>query len=437
MEGIYFNQWRNWMFSILPNSAYTQPRLSEAKREAFRRTFIYGFRAPQPDVGVQCVFCGRNALERAFRHHVPLLTGEGMVNFFPQGDAGLPVCGICLLAVQAFLLGAVRCQGRALFVHADDEEMTLEFAKRFLQENRRSFTLEVKHPRTFFVARLCEVESERRERVELEEKPPCSVTVYHLTNYGTNADIALYHFPYQLVAFLRQAERAPHGQIWRQIVKRAWELSLGKRKGKGKASHSSMGLQPLEEPEAARNYLFEDLFDLPRNASSFVRTYFLRRAYRSHFIEDPRRVYNLQGELELVSWRLTEIFLKEVMNMESHRIETIKRVADRVAEEIDTTNDRQLFRRLWMSRTYAELRHALVVANTRCAQSGKEPLLTFDDFVTVFEFGEDSQRLDWNLARDLLLIRVIERLHQGGWFSKHADVIEQDEMPASVPIANE
>lgn len=440
LEGVYFGeQWRGLMFVIFPNSAYTQPKLSQEKKDSYRSTFIYGFRTEPQDVTGRCVFCGETSLTRGFRQHVPLLTGEGTINFFPWGQAGLPACGLCLLAIQAFLLGSVRCAGRALFVHADDEWMTQEFARRFLTENRRALSLAaggddgLRHPRTYFVVRLQEVEQERRQAQDAEQ--PCSLTVYHLTNYGTNPDIALHHFPSQVVSFLREANRAPHGDTWREIERRGWELAVekGKRRGTDGTAEAPAAPQPREEPGRARNYLYEDLFDLPNNAARFVRTYFLRRAYREPRSSeaDPRRTYNLRRELNLVSWTLTAIFLEKVMNMDNHRIETIRRIADRLAEEISTENNRQLFRGLWMSRHYGDLRRVLVLANTRRARDDREPLLTFDDFVTVFEFGEDSQRPDWSLARDLVLIRVIEQLHQCGWFQTQADVIGEEEIPES------
>jgi CRISPR-associated protein Cst1 len=441
MESVYFGkEWSKMMAISFMNSPYTQKSIGEEKKKAHRDTFIYGFRA-QHQSSEQCAFCGKAALERGFRQHIPLLMGEGQINFFAEGRSGLPSCGVCLLAIQAFLLGSVMCEGRVFCVHADDDAMTFEFARQFLTGNRRSLSLNaVSHPRTYFVARLTEIEAERSQS-EQDEKP-CSLTAYHLTNYLTSSDITLYHFPNQLVSFLRQALRAPHNIIWRQIERRAWELAIEKAKGKKRdkkqETQAHATAQPREQPGQARNYLYEDLFDLPHNAAHFVRTYFLRRAYRDRFEEDPRRAYQLQRELQLVSWTLTAIFLKEVMNMDAHRIETIKRVADRLASYVSVSNDRQLFRGLWMSRRYGDFRRVLVTANTRNAQNGKEPLLSFEDFVTVFEFGEESGRPDWNLARDLVLIRVIEQLHQGNWFGSNPDVIAPEEIAqAAVEASNE
>src|SRR5215510_499725 len=118
LEKVYFDeQWRGVMFSIFPNSAYTQPKISEAKKKTYIETFIYGFEALH-ESDERCTFCGNPALARSYRQHIPLLTGKGTINFFPLGRSGLPGCGVCLLAIQAFLLGSVKCAGRALFVHS-------------------------------------------------------------------------------------------------------------------------------------------------------------------------------------------------------------------------------------------------------------------------------------------------------------------------------
>lgn len=435
MERIYFGEWKSWIFSILPNSPYTQPKIGEEKKANFQSIYTYGFRQ-QANAPERCVFCGQPALSRGFRQHVPLITGEGAINFFPDGDAGLLACGKCFLAIQAFLLGSVRCGGRALFVHSDDENLILDFAKLFLTENRRSFSLELKNPRTYFVAQLLNVERERVQSSESER--PVSITVYHLTNYGTNPDVNIYHFPAQLIRFLRAVNRAPYKEIWQEIARQAWELPASKKKKKKEESQLESMKEPDNETEShrsepgyARNYLYEDLFDLPHNASRFVRTYFLRQAYKTTYEQDPRRAYSLQRELQLVSWNLTQIFLKEVINMSDDRIKTIKRVADRMADHIRVENDSRLFRSFLLSGRYHELRRALVIANANRVREGNEPLLTFDDFVTIFEYGEDSQRPDWSLARDLLLIGILDQLHQQGWFKQHQEVLTTDEIDSA------
>ena len=44
---------------------------------------------------------------------------------------------------------------------------------------------------------------------------------------------------------------------------------------------------------------------------------------------------------------------------------------------------------------------------------------------TVFEEGDEVARPDWRLARDLVLIRMVERLYQLGWIGKNPDAIPE------------
>jgi CRISPR-associated protein Cst1 len=55
------------------------------------------------------------------------------------------------------------------------------------------------------------------------------------------------------------------------------------------------------------------------------------------------------------------------------------------------------------------------------------PLLTLDDFLLLFEEGEEVARADWQLAWDLLRIRTTETLCKLGWFEKPEakEVIEE------------
>ena len=50
--------------------------------------------------------------------------------------------------------------------------------------------------------------------------------------------------------------------------------------------------------------------------------------------------------------------------------------------------------------------------------------MDFDDFLSVFEIGEDLPQTDWRLAWDLVLIRLIDRLHEQGWIRQSAEAAE-------------
>jgi len=426
------------------NASYTQPSWNQERRKRESRELLFSFRQPAESdaAGLRCIFSGEPASRIAYRQHVPMITGEDVLNFFPAGTGGLPISGPYLLAVQAFPLGALRCYGRALAVHSPDSlDLTYAFARRFLAENRQLLLLteqsgekyrDAKAPKTVIVHTLLEIEEERRERSD--EDPAPSATVYHLTNSGQGPDIALFHLPSQVIQFLRFASRAGTQKVWRRIEASAWEKVVpenqkGKSKEHGRKGKSAKaeGEKPLVwGPKLSRNYLYEDLFDLPDRASYFVRTYFLRRAYRvTRQQDDPRRTYHLSQELELVSWELTRLFLKEVIGMEKNRIEAIRTLGDRIAEHIASDNDRRFFQGLYRADRYVGLRNLLIKASNTRLKKGQSPLIGFEEFLRVFEEGEEVARVDWTLARDLVLIRVIEELYKKEWFGKQPDVLEE------------
>ncbi|MEX5281239.1 type I-B CRISPR-associated protein Cas8b1/Cst1 [Nitrospira tepida] len=450
LEKEYFSgKLLSYLTCVFPNAAYVQPgaqpgakiKMKSENIAQFKRQVLYAFQEP-PDPhasGLRCIFSGEPASRIVYRQHVPMITGEDVLNFFPAGTGGLPISGAYLLAIQAFPMGARRCYGRALAVHCpDDPKLTYAFAHRFLNDNRKLLLLtdkskekylDAKAPKTLIVHVLLEIEHERREWSEDEPAP--SVTVYHLTNSGQGPDIDLFQLPSEVVKFIRAVSRAGTSQVWQKIQSSARERTSEddkQKKSKGRKKHkqatNTHGEKPWN-PEMNRNYLYDDLFDLPANAARFVRTYFLRQAHRFARESDPRRDYHLTRQFDLVSWDITRLFLKEVIGMEKSRIEAIRSLGDRVAQHIALDNDRRLFQGLYRANRYVILRNLLIKASNVRLKKGQPPLLGLDEFLLVFEEGEELARTDWTLARDLVLIRVIEELHRQGWFGKQPDALQE------------
>lgn len=414
------NPMKSFLTVLFPNSGYVQPAFDRfpEKRKAYAEQLLRGYKREGSVAGRECVFCGRPAAMMAFRQHIPLLGGETVFNFYPEGGLGLPVCGPCMLAIQAFPLGCTKCNGRALIVHSDCPDVIQIFARQFLEKNLTYLQMsglekmpDARFPKTLLVETLMRIEE---DRLRINRRQPCSITAYHLTNYGTNADVDLYPLPLGVMNFVLEANTPTHKAAWNSLVARGWELP------KGKATPDNQ-----EKGEGQRrNFLYEDLFTLPDQATRFLRTYFLRRPLRRTFDTDPRRNYSLADDLGLISWPLTTLFLERVINMDKVRINAIQQLADRLADYTDK-EDSRFFTRLHQARKPHELRLLLLKADMASVDEGGDPLITLNDFLEIFEEGEGIPRVDWSLARDLILIRMIERLHQLGFFSKHAEVVQQ------------
>ncbi len=430
---------KSFLTVAFPNSGFTQPAFAKTpeKRDEYAERVLRGYRAGTPYLEERCVFTGDPAVAvafsdklppgRAYRQHIPLLTGENVINFYPWGDAGLPVSGEALVAIQAFPLGCAKCGGRLLAVHSDSPDLIQDFASEFLQENRRALQLaqqsgsnkmpEAKSSaKTLLIETLLKVEQSRRD--EAGEYRPCSVTAYHLSNLGATPSLDIYHLPLELTDFLSQIVGPDYKAEWSAIAHRAWRLSHPKRKGK-----KTEGKEDIQEDtRSRRNMLYEDLFQLPGNAREFVRRYFLRIPVRTRFEDDPRRTYSLRGEAELVSWKLTELFLRKVVAMNKDRIQQIRELGDRLAAYVSGQNDKRFFREFFEHR-YNYFRTALIRANLAHVQHGNPPLITLDPYIAIFEEGDELASPDWRLARDLVLIRMVEQLYQQGWLGSHPEAI--------------
>lgn len=449
------NPLKSFLNVAFPNSGYTQPAFEKQpeRRQDYARRVAHSYKSDVPVLEERCVFTGAPAvaiafsdkegfpLGRAFRQHIPMLTGEDVINFHPGGDAGIPVSGIALLCIQALPLGCAKCGGKLLAVHSDNPEIMLRFAKKFYEQNCLQVDIarvagSSKLPeskssaKTLLIETLIEIEQVRQREREAEQ--PFSVTAYHLSNSGQsnpldsrNPPLEIYHLPLELTGFLAAALSAKYIDEWDKLTHRAWQLSIVKKEGKKKKSDASTESIPKEDSRPRRNYLYEDLFLLPENARTFIRRYFLRIPVRNAREDDPRRGYTLKDEANLVSWKLTHLFLERVMRMNANRIQLIRDTGDQLASYIFEENDQKFFTAFYSGQNYELIRNALIRANHARLKRGKSPIVKFDSYIDVFEDVDERGRTDWRLARDLVLIRMIERLYELKWLTNHPEAIPE------------
>jgi CRISPR-associated protein Cst1 len=416
----------------LPNSGFTQPAYDEAKKREYARVVGQSLSEAAHQSDELCIFTGEQALSiplglkddlapgRAFRQHIPLLTGEGTINFFPSGDAGLPVSGIALLALQIMPLGCAKCGVGLLAVHSENPALMLGMTRRFLKRNldaigkaqaahETKLPSEHRLPKTLLIENLIAAD-EDRFRLSSQTDAPSSLTAYNFTNSGQGVDLVIYPLPFQIVDFLRIVQNATYHEAWNALVHRAWQVAKAKKRG-----------DAAEEFQPRKNFLYEDLFDLERLEQwrRFVRTYFLRIPRVTKAEDDPRRGYSSHDELQLVSWPLVELFLRKVVSMDKDRIAQIRTMGDRLAQYVRRQGGKRFYRDFFNVDRPSRLRDLLIRANSEFIKIGQEPLFDMDGYIDVFEEGIDAARPDWRLARDLVLMRMIDQLRD--WLSQNPD----------------
>jgi hypothetical protein len=131
LRGPYFSGILNsYLTCVFMNSEYVQPG-SGPKKEQSRQAYVdrvlmaHRWKGDPEAAGLTCVFSGAPATHVVHRGQVPMITGEGVINFFPQGIGGLPIAGPYLTAIQAVPMGGRRSEGKLLTVHSDEPSITL------------------------------------------------------------------------------------------------------------------------------------------------------------------------------------------------------------------------------------------------------------------------------------------------------------------------
>jgi CRISPR-associated protein Cst1 len=369
-----------------------------------------------------CAFTGKPAYLRVSRDMFPMLNGRGVINFGGLGTAGVPVSDLALLAIHAMPLGCVISQGRLLAVESDDPQIAFGIVRRNYEKNIAFLNLAAQGTMMGFP----NISSFKTRLIDLlvdvigalsggdyEYRIP-SLTAYHFSNSGQDAKMDIYSLPSSVVAFVREANMGSRRAAWQEIVNRAWQQEKVEQEE----------LQEERPKITRRNFLYEDLFSLPQNARAFLRTYILRQPLKA-LKNDVRGTYDLRRESDLVSWEITDLFLRRMMNMEKARIDKIRELGDSLAEHIRQHNDHRLLRELYRATRYPSFRLTLLRAIS-AQRGGDQPLVPFDTYIKVFEENDDLERTDWNLARDLLLIRVFEQLHRANKLDELANALEPD-----------
>lgn len=113
--------------------------------------------------------------------------------------------------------------------------------------------------------------------------------------------------------------------------------------------------------------------------------------------------------------------------MNPSRIQQLRNLGDALAEYVNGENDRRFFNSFLLARRYDDLRSAIIRVSLARLKRDQAPLIAFDPYIEAFEQGEDLPYSDWRLARDLTLIRMIERLHHLGWLQSHREEIPEPE----------
>ena len=436
-EEAYFSPEVTSWISVVFTSNFINYSFTPEKRREVLREILTSYQRPDL-LGVPCaIFPELPAQQRVARDLMPMLMGRGPMNFYPDGQPGLPLSGLAITALQGLSLAAPLVSGRALVLDADDKQLLLDVVREWQGPWLKRISLsrpgDDKKPiwaaaRTRLMEAIRDVISEQ-PRIKDSFKPPFmgGATLYHLSNSGQGPDAAIYTLEQPALRFMELA-RQNHPEAWQPLM-------ASKRYEADKTKDKDFGF---------RNELDEALFSLPDKAAYFLRRYLLppfTRALRTAQAEAKKGKTTKDAPLPIPLaglWGITELFLMEVIGMEKARVEAIEALGQRLGKWIVAENDKRLFRELYEARGAGPLRHVLLKAmldkSKQDAKTGTEErdlITTKDEYLRVFTEADELSRADFTLARDLLKMRVIQYLHDARFFEENKDdpELQNTELP--------
>lgn len=453
VETYYREDLVTYLSCVFMNSSFVQPNEGAEKRRFFFARYLQAHRAdPDPQVaGQRCVFSGLPATSPLVRTHLPLFSGEGVMNYRPGGTTWVPAAGPFIVALFFLPMASRRAEGKLLCVHADAPAVTLRFARRYLEDNKRLISLalptertpthagydrelahwdasrkrykfaDVKGPRSLVIADLADIGAQTSD-FDSQISP---LSVYLLSNSGQGPSLNVFDVPSGVVSFVLRASGASTRDAWVAVTSRFRPIKATEdgERGQGplrRSKQATTTIAPKGRPGWSKNPAFEDLCAIYENG-------FLdrgvARAWLSRYVFGRVRPGARNSRLEGTNartWALAELFLKEVLGMKQSRIDAIRTFADKLAEHIRHANDKALYRSLVMDKL-SDLRRVLMRAQRESAK-GKDLLFGLNEYATVW-LHEDGD--EW-LVRDLICIRVVEVLAARDFFAVHPTLVPEE-----------
>lgn len=430
-ERAYFTKEMTGWIAVAFTSNFINPSFEAVKKREVARNILESFKNPVILQTLRCSYFPLPAQYLVARDFVPMLTGREPSNFFPDGQPQLPVSGLAITALQGLSLASPLVGGRLMVVAADDPKLLMVVVRGWQPEIRRRVQLSGTSgekcpgwsgPRSRLIEQIIGIEELHGRSQDPDLEYTGSATIYHASNSGQGPELTVYTLELPALSFVRKAQGIKHREGWNRLVSSAWREAVGKDK---------------DAAYARRNDVYEAVFDLPQESAGFVRRFFLRPVlaqFKAAQPAPPKKVKKSKSEAEphpaptappAALWGLLELFLKEVLGMEQSRIQAIRTLADRLAGAVKDDNDRRLFRRIYTARKPFEVRQLLIQMGMRRLKNGLEPAIRFEEYLGIFEEGEELARADFGLAWDLTRMRVIETLFDHKWFDSNKEALEE------------
>ncbi|MCK9282001.1 MAG: type I-B CRISPR-associated protein Cas8b1/Cst1 [Melioribacteraceae bacterium] len=349
--------------------------------------------------GDNCISCGKHkATTLLSRTSLPLIGYENS-NYFSHFSFGADYCAMCAFAAQCSPLVTYKVGKFFGIIHSNNPRVLLIWAKKSIDNILRQISIanydgiyNEKYSNSYNA--LFHLTNEIILSYEERWKETnTSLRLYLFNNYTQPPKppdnvVEIHDLPASVFRFLLEVKASSEFSDWQFVVGRAYYKSK----------------KEIEEPyKKLSNTVYQKLMRYESILQNF---------------------FSMKNRLTFCKWNLVTIYLKEILDMSTTRINSIKKIADDIAEIIrNHPNGKKRLTQLETAKYYDHFRNVLFrLVKENIVQKADSPLITFDDYVeNLFPEGYKG----WTETRDLILFRLYETLHQ--WFKDENLVTEIEE----------
>lgn len=368
--------WLAASYLFWPNSALN-PTSRSKMTVADRRTRLKQWRTlpgPEETIDAPCALCGRPAAGYYGKVDVPLGASVEHRNTTARGQEGTPLCRGCLTSFYALPYACAITKGRAAVLHSwDDEFLSKKAASQVRRMRRRADVAAgrfgASRPYAQQVAALYEIR-------EYSEAITAGVELFVFSNSNREPVLDQHVMDQPLAAWLRRVRYDPRfADGWRYLIRAHTQ------------SRQLMGL----------SILARDLFGQPRRIPLTAARYL--RSLASDRGVVPAEATALRG--------IVFDYAEKVLEMTDSDAQEIRALAGKIAS--GAAEDKSDFRKFTVAaRTVTSLKRWLRTNAVGATLYSRDPeaFVTERQWRLLFDSGYDG-----SLNRDLLLIAVLERVH--------------------------
>lgn len=396
VSSLYANHWKSKLCSIYPNNSITNPANSKKDQQklAFEKFNIF-LKSYKNKTAIKCSSCGFYPAEHNMtKMDLPLSGSGALTNFHPLKSEGIKYCGLCGFFSQISALLCLKCGGRLALIQSNSKLVYLNWAKKCILEvksNEVKSNFDSKSDKTFYSNGYTNPKNAlfkcAEELLKMEKRyKHVSLRLYYFTNFQQSPELDIYDLPTSVFNFLAAMFYHDFEKEWQRFIIKGYKYIAFDDKGNVCLKKGNKLIEVQEDDyKNKNNRIYEKLLA----EKSITNEFYYKRE-------------------NLVSWKIVEIYQKEVRNMSDERLNAIKAFADQVSEMIQTHGLNKRLFEIEKNRTFGEMRSVLIrLLKDRVKYKYQEPLITYDDYCNLL-FPEPQY---WQETKDLILFRLYEKLH--------------------------